>query len=35
MPYNLRPVLIVPVGYPSKIPHPPPRVSKEEAVEVV
>lgn len=35
MPYNLRPVLIVPVGYPSKIPHPPPRVSKEEAVEVL
>ncbi len=35
MPYNLRPVLIVPIGYPSKIPHPPPRVSKEEAVEVI
>ncbi|MEW6214696.1 MAG: nitroreductase family protein [Nitrospirota bacterium] len=33
MPYNLRPVAIVPVGYPSKIPYPPPRVSKEEAVE--
>lgn len=35
MPKNLRPVAIVPVGYPSKIPHPPPRVSKKEAVEVV
>jgi nitroreductase len=35
MPYNLRPVLIVPVGYPSKIPYAPPRVSKEEAVEVL
>ncbi len=35
MPRNLRPVAIVPVGYPSKIPYPPPRVSKKEAVEVV
>lgn len=35
MPKNLRPVVIVPVGYPSKIPYPPPRVSKKEAVEVV
>jgi nitroreductase len=32
---NLRPVAIVPVGYPSKIPEPPPRVSGEEAVEFV
>ena len=29
----LRPVAIVAVGYPSKIPSPPPRISKEEAVE--
>ncbi|MEW6002756.1 MAG: nitroreductase family protein [Nitrospirota bacterium] len=33
MPRNLRPVAIVPVGYPSKIPYPPPRVSKDEAIE--
>jgi nitroreductase len=33
LPTNLRPVAIVSVGYPSKIPSPPPRVSKEEAVE--
>ena len=33
LPENLRPVAIVPVGYPSKIQTPPPRVSKNEAVE--
>lgn len=33
LPDNLRPVAIVPVGYPSRIPSPPPRVSKKEAVE--
>ncbi len=33
MPPNLRPVAIVPVGYPSSIPSPPPRVTKEVAVE--
>jgi nitroreductase len=33
LPRNLRPVAIVPVGYPSKIPSPPPRVSKQAAVE--
>jgi nitroreductase len=35
LPSNLRAVAIVPVGYPSKIPPPPPRVSKEEAVEFI
>lgn len=35
MPNNLRPVIIVPVGYPSKIPYPPPRVTKKEAAEVI
>lgn len=30
---SLRPVAIVPVGYPSRIPSPPPRVSRDEAVE--
>jgi nitroreductase len=35
MPSNLRPVAVVPVGYPSKVPNPPPRVSKGEAVEVI
>lgn len=33
LPSYLRPVAIVPVGYPSRIPSPPPRVSKKEAVE--
>lgn len=33
MPRNLRPVAIVPVGYPERIPSAPPRVSKKEAVE--
>jgi len=33
LPKYLRPVALVAVGYPSKIPSPPPRVSKEEAVE--
>lgn len=33
LPMNLKPVVIVPVGYPSKIPLPPRRASKEEAVE--
>lgn len=33
LPDNLRPVAIVPVGYPSRIPSPPPRVSKKEAIE--
>lgn len=31
MPGNLRPVAIVPVGYPASIPKAPPRTSKEEA----
>lgn len=35
MPKHLRPIAIVPVGYPSRIPSPPPRVSKNEAVEVI
>jgi len=33
LPQNLRPVSIVPVGYPAKIPSPPPRVPRQEAVE--
>ncbi len=33
LPKYLRPVSIVAVGYSSKVPSPPPRVSKEEAVE--
>jgi len=35
IPNHLRPIAIVPVGYPSKVPYPPPRVSKKEAVEVI
>jgi nitroreductase len=35
MPKYLRPVAIVPIGYPSKIPHPPARISKKDAVEVI
>ena len=33
LPKSLRPVAIVPIGYPVKIPSPPPRVSREDAVE--
>lgn len=33
MPHNLRPVAIVPVGYPSRTPSAPPRVSIKEAIE--
>ncbi len=32
LPENLRPVAIVPVGYPSSIPKAPPRVLKESAI---
>jgi nitroreductase len=35
MPDNLRPVAIIPVGYPSKTPRPTPRVSPDEIVEFV
>jgi nitroreductase len=35
MPKYLRPVAVVPVGYPSKVPYPPPRMSKKEAVGVI
>jgi nitroreductase len=35
LPEYLRPVAIVPVGYPSKVPGPPPRISKKEAMEVI
>lgn len=33
LPNYLRPVAIVPIGYPSRIPSAPPRVSVKEAVE--
>ncbi|MBI5181434.1 MAG: nitroreductase family protein [Nitrospirae bacterium] len=33
MPQNLRPVAIIPVGYPGRIPAPTSRISKKEAVE--
>ncbi|UCF86790.1 MAG: nitroreductase family protein [Nitrospiraceae bacterium] len=32
LPHNLRPVAIVPVGYPASIPIAPPRVSKDHAI---
>lgn len=35
LPEYLRPVAIVPVGYPSKVPDSPPRISKKEAMEVM
>ncbi len=35
LPKNLRPVVILPVGYPSYIPSPPPRVSEKDAIEFV
>lgn len=34
LPDYLRPVVIVPAGYASRIPSPPPRVSRSEAVEL-
>ncbi len=33
LPGNLRPIIILPVGYPSEKPKAPSRVSKEEAIE--
>jgi len=33
LPENLRPIAIVPIGYPAEKPVAPPRVSKEKAVE--
>jgi len=33
LPPNLRPVAVVPAGYPEKVPHPTPRVSREQAIE--
>jgi len=35
LPKNLRPVAIIPIGYPASIPAPPPRVSKEYAIEII
>jgi nitroreductase len=32
LPGHLRPVAIVPVGYPKSVPSPPPRVTREEAI---
>jgi len=33
LPENLRPIAIIPVGYPAEKLSPPPRVSKAEAVK--
>jgi nitroreductase len=35
LPHDLRPIAIVPIGFPAKIPKPTPRISKDEAVEFV
>jgi len=35
LPENLRPVAIIPVGYPSSIPSAPSRVTKEYAIELI
>ncbi len=35
LPHNLRPIAIVPIGYPAVIPKPTPRLSKDEIVEFV
>jgi nitroreductase len=35
LPENLRPIAIIPVGYPAEKPEAPPRVSKKEAVEFI
>lgn len=32
LPENLRPIVIVPVGYPAENPETPPRISKKEAI---
>lgn len=33
LPDNLRPIAIIPIGYPAEIPLPPSRISKDDAVE--
>ncbi len=35
LPVHLRPVAIVPVGYPAESPSPPPRVKRDEAIEEI
>lgn len=35
LPKNLRPIVIVPVGYPAEKPSPPPRVSRNEAIKEI
>jgi nitroreductase len=35
LPEHLRPVALVPVGYPARVPAPPPRVSPEQVAEFV
>ncbi len=35
IPNHLRPVAIVPVGYPAEFPSPPPRVAKKDAVTII
>ncbi len=35
LPKNLRPIAIVPVGYPLERPLPPPRISKNQAIEFI
>lgn len=35
LPDNLRPVAIVPIGYPARTPTAPPRNSREKAVEFI
>lgn len=35
LPHNLRPVVIIPVGYPERTPKAPPRIAKEDAVAFV
>ncbi len=35
LPHNLRPIALIPVGYPAKVPRPTPRISREEAVALI
>ncbi len=35
LPKNLRPIVIIPVGYPAEKPEAPPRVSKKEIMEFI
>lgn len=35
LPHNLRPIAVIPIGYPARVPKPTPRVSQRDAVVCV